>query len=138
MPLTSMSCCCRICWNTVLRIGNDKRSFLPRFWRLLNPSSSSRRSIKSITRDSGIPSSSKVCGTLGEKVRKSCMFETGKADIVYKPSHSAYRRYPDASLEPSAPQDSTVEHVGASSLSSEAISNHRIGRDRFDLGLLCG
>src|ERR1039457_1900162 len=63
-------------------MGNDRRSFFPRLCRLLNPSSSNRRSIKSMTRDCGIPSSSKVCGTLGAKVRRSRAFVLGKADVV--------------------------------------------------------
>src|SRR5260370_32047699 len=80
-------------------MGKERRSFFPRLCRLLNPSSSSRRSIKSITRDSGIPSSSKVCGTRGVNVRKSRTFVTGKADIVYEPSQSGYRRVGGLSLE---------------------------------------
>src|ERR1700679_3368924 len=49
----------------MLRMGTDSLSVLLRLCRLLNPSSISRRSTRSSTRDWEIPKSSKVCGMGG-------------------------------------------------------------------------
>ena len=49
----------------MFRMGTDSFSVLLRLCRLLNPSSSSRRSTRSSTSDWEMPKSSKVCGTVG-------------------------------------------------------------------------
>src|ERR1700679_1748414 len=49
----------------MLRMGTDSLSVLLRLCRLLNPSSISRRSTRSSTRDWEMPKSSKVCGMGG-------------------------------------------------------------------------
>ena len=49
----------------MFKIGTDSFSVLLRLWRLLNPSSKSRRTTRSSTSDWEMPNSSNVCGTVG-------------------------------------------------------------------------
>src|SRR5579872_5782172 len=67
MPFTSTSCCCRMCLNAMSIMGTAKRSERPRLARVQLPSIDIRRSIRSSTRLSEIPSSAKFCGIAGLK-----------------------------------------------------------------------
>src|SRR5258708_21419324 len=67
MPFTSTICWPRMCVNTWLRMGTDKRNFPLRLSKVLKPSSSKRRSIRSSTSDCGMPRCLKFCGGAGEK-----------------------------------------------------------------------
>src|ERR1700730_13726661 len=65
MPFTSTICCCRMWLNTMFRMGTESFNVWLKLWRLLKPSSNSRRRTRSSTNDCEIPKSSNVWGTLG-------------------------------------------------------------------------
>src|SRR5579884_2429550 len=108
------------------KIGNDRRRLRPKPCRLLYPSSSILRSTRSITRDCGIPRSSKVCGTLGANVRE---VRASTGDI--RNPHQTYRQLGKTSLEASTPRTAETSNISGEDMPIHSFSLPGARRDGY-------